>query len=174
MPQVEVTLEQLQRFVNDLTGAHKPVLARAMYDVADVLEETLEKEVFTNHGDTVEISTKQDLANYIRAGGNTHNPPKTPKKGRTYNKDYLARKARLGENRPHKYMEYGFYHGMNTTVTGYDKVQLSAKPPETSEKGIEYMVLHERRRSVLKLAFLRGWNKIIKAIINRFKEEVSI
>lgn len=172
MPQIEITLDQMRKFVRDISGFHKPIINRALIDTEGVLRETLENDVFTNHNDTVEIPTKDDLRKHIKGGGSNHNPPRTPKKGKSYNQEYLDKKRRLGENKPHKYMEYGFWHGIDIRKK-YGSVVMEAKPPETSEKGNRYMVLHERNRSVLKLAFLRGWQKIIDTIVKRLAKEAK-
>jgi hypothetical protein len=170
MPQVEITLEQMSKFLDDW----KPIKYRALQDVVGVLEETLENDVFTTHDDTVNIPTKSHLQRYIKAGGQNHNPPRTPVKGNSYSPEYLRRKrTKSGFYKPHVYEEFGFYHGITTRVK-YGSVVMEAKMPETAEdKGFDYLSHHEKRRSVLKLAFLRGWQKIINKIIDRLKKEAK-
>lgn len=165
--QIEITLDQLQSFLDNW----KPIKHRILYDLVDVLEQSLIDNVFTSHDDTVNIPTKEDLERYIKSGSN-HNPPRTPVRGREYNPEYLERKRRMGEHLPHKYQEYGFWHGIDTGVR-YGSVVMEAKMPETSEKDFDYLSHHEKRRSVLKLAFLRGWNDIIKTIRDRLARELK-
>jgi len=174
MPQIEITLDQLKNFIGDISGFHKPVINRALYDVAGVLEETLENDVFTTHDDTVHIPDKDVLRSNIKTGGRSHNPPRTPIKGATYSPEYLDRKKKGGGfYKPHVFENFGFYHGIDIKV-GQGNVIMEAKVPETAEdKGFDYMTHHEQRRSVLKLAFLRGWQKIINTIVKRFEKEAK-
>jgi len=169
MVQAEVTLEQFIKFLDDW----KPIKFRCLQDIVGVLEESLDKAVFTTHDDTVHIQSKADLQRYIKSGGRSHFPPRTPVKGNAYSPKYLELKNRLGEHKPHKFQEYGFYHGIEVK-TIYDSVIMKAEMPETAEdKDFDYLTHHERRRSVLKLAFLRGWSRIVEAIIKRLKKEAK-
>lgn len=166
--QVEINLTQLIKFLRDWG----PIKWRCLNDVEGVLHETLENKVFTKHDDTVRIETKDDLRRYIRSSRG-HNPPHTPQKGAPYNEEYLKRKSRLGENRPHKYMNHGFWNNIDIR-TVYNKVRMTAEMPETSDKDFNYLLLHEKNRSVLKTAFLRGWGDIVKTIIRRLARELTV
>ena len=164
MPTITITLEQLGKFLGKLSPDYS-IRRLALIDAKNVLENTFKNDIFTNHSDTDHIPTKEALRRLIKSKG------KAPK-GKAYNKEYLARKRRIGEHSPHKYENYGFWMGTNI-VFDRGRVIMKTKPLESATKDFDYLSLHERNRSVLKATFLRSWQKLIKAVINRYKIEAQ-
>lgn len=164
MPQITITLEQLEQFLDRLNPDYG-IRRKALIDAKDVLKNTFENDIFTTHSDTDHIETKGDLRRLIKSKA------KAPK-GKPYNEEYLARKRRMGEHHPHKYENYGFWMGTDI-VFDRGSVVMKTKPLESSKKDFDYLSLHERNRSVLKATFLRSWQKLINAIINRYKTEAQ-
>lgn len=171
MPQITLTLEQLEKFLKKLNPV-STIRNKAFNKIVPVLENSLRKNVFTNHSDTVNISSKSELRRLIKSGG-------TGTKGKAYNKEYLERKRKLGEHKPHKYMDYGFWSGTNVIRDGDQVVMYTPQPVDANKYGKfkkgagDYLSYHETQRSVLKLAFLRAWQDIISTIINTYKEEAE-
>lgn len=175
--QIEITLEQLQNFLKKFNHARY----LSLIQIAHVLDDNMDKNVFTTHDDTVHIPTKQVLRENIKAGGINHDPPRTPMKGKPYNQEYLERKRKYGYFSPHVYEEYSFKHGIDIKVD-VDSLTMFLKMPETSDKDITgnfsdgsqtYPEYHEKQRSVLKLAFLRSWQEIMRTIRDRMAKEAQ-
>ena len=163
MPEVEITLEQFGKFLEKLEK--KTVRRIALLECVDILKQSLFEKVFTNHNDTYNIPTKDELRRLIKSGAK-------PKKAPPYSEEYLKRKKRMGENKPHKYENYGFWSGIDVRYDSGSLV-MEVEELETNEKGMEYMVIHESRRSVLKLAFLRAWEEIMEKIIEKYADEAK-
>lgn len=166
--QIEITLEQLAKFIPKLTVAGGGVKYRSILKCIPILEQSLLNNVFRKpHSDTVKIESKTELANLIKGG--TGHKPASASPGDSYNKEYLALKKRLGENYPHKFMDYGFWMGVDV-IPGYgDSLKMKVEP--VMHKGFDYLSHHENRRSVLKRAFLDAWQNIIDTIIDNIAEE---
>lgn len=171
MPQITLTLEQLDKFLKKLSPK-TIVRDKAFEGIKSVLKESFRRNVFTTHTDTVNISTKSELRRLIRSKG-------IGKKGKAYNKEYLERKSRLGEHQPHKYTEYGFWDGTSVKIKNDQVVMETEQPTDARKSGKfkrglgDYLSYHETQRSVLKLAFLRAWQDIISTTINTYKEEAE-
>lgn len=165
--QIELSLEQLVKFIPKLVGTGKNAKTRALYRCMPILKDSLIKNVFQKpHSDTVTIESKSELANLIRRGAN-HNPAEA-RAGPAYNQEYLERKRSLGENMPHKFMDYGFWDGTRVVPSG-NSIKMEAK--SRTHKGFPYMEHHEQRRSVLKRAFLDSWQRLIGTIIDQLAKE---
>jgi len=182
MPKIEITLGQLKSFLDNIDYS----LYQAYKDAANYLIGTADQNVFTTHDDTVHIPTKQDLQRHIRSATG-HNPPRTPVAGKEYSPEYLERKQKEGGHySPHVWRENGFYHGFDKWLElsggrGY-VLKIGIIPPETWENpggtfkdgSQNYLEHHERRRSVLKTLFLRGWNgmfdTIVKSLMGSLKD----
>ena len=135
------------------------------------LKDSFNKHVFTNHSDTKKIASKRELAVLIARGGKDHIPG-SPRSGAPYNTEYLARKAQMGESRPHVYENHGFLDGTEVYFYG-NGIRMSTQ--SIIQRGFDYLEHHERNRSVLKLTFLRAWQNIINNMINALaKEAISL
>ena len=171
MPQITLTLEQLGSFVKKL--ANDTIRNKALINIVPVLKDSLKKNVFTNHNDTVRIKDKAELKRLIRSKGKGIS-------GDPYNSEYLEKKRKLGENLPHKYRDYGFWSGTEVEKKGDQVVMSTPHSTDPAKKGRfkqgshdDYLSYHETQRSVLKLAFLRAWQDIISTTINTYKEEAQ-
>jgi len=164
MPTITITLEQLGKFLDRLNPDYG-IRRLALLDARDVLLETFENNIFTNHGDVDYIPTKSDLRRLIKAKAQAPS-------GKPYNEEYLKRKRRMGEHQPHKYENYGFFMGTDIKFDS-GRVIMQTKPLETSTKDFDYLSLHESQRSVLKATFLRSWQRLIDVVINRYKIEAQ-
>lgn len=167
--QIDITLEQLKKFIPKLTvtggGGAK---LRAILKCIPVLEQSLLNNVFRKpHSDTVKIESKAELATLIKGGSN--HKPASARPGASYDKEYLALKRRLGENMPHKFMDYGFWMGVDVLPRRGNSIQMKVEP--ILHKGFDYLSHHEKRRSVLKRAFLDAWQDIIDTIITHMAVE---
>ena len=166
--EIEITLDQLKKFIPKLTVSGGGVKYRSILKCIPVLEQSLLNNVFRKpHSDTVEIKNKRELASLIARGVNHKPAPARP--GAQYSREYLALKRRLGEYYPHKFMDYGFWMGTQVLPGFGDSLKMKVKP--ILHKGFNYLSHHEERRSVLKRAFLDAWQDIIKTIINNIAEE---
>lgn len=161
---ITLTLEQLRKFLDNFYEIRRKVLLECV----SVLYETLYNEVFTDHDDTYTIKTMKELENLIKGSGHV---PTEPPKAPPYNKEYLKRKQRMGENKPHKYENYGFWQGTEAYY-GSGFLYLETQYQETNEKDFDYLSHHEERRSVLKLTFLRAWQKLIDKMIDVYAKEM--
>ena len=74
----------------------------------------------------------------------------------------------MGESRPHVYENYGFLNGTNVYFTGNEVIM---KTTPIMQRGFNYLAYHEIQRSVLKLAFLRAWQRIIDNMIKALIKE---
>jgi len=167
--QINITLEQLLSFIKSLQARSGGAKYRALMKCEPVLRKSLLNNVFKKpHSDTVNIQTKEDLQNLIKSG-NDHKPG-IANKGAPYSTEYLRRKELLGEEYPHKYMDYGFWHGTDVNMIG-ESLVMEAKPEY--HKGFEYLSHHEERRSVLKRAFLDAWQELIDTIIKQLAKEAQ-
>ena len=168
--QIEITLDQALKFIQGIrVGARGGPTYRALVECVPVLQESLLKNVFRKpHSDTVTIPTKADLQALIKSGSS--HQPANARPGPQYNQEYLARKRRLGEFYPHKYMEYGFWMGIDTYMRGSDLVM---KTEPIIHRGFDYMSHHEGRRSVLKRAFLDAWQDVINTLIKHYAKEAK-
>jgi len=168
--QIEITLEQLKNFLPKLTVTGGGTKFRSILKVIPVLQQSLLNNVFRKpHSDTVKIESKRELATLI-AGGTNHKP-KQARAGDPYSKEYLTLKRKLGENYPHKFTEYGFWHGAEVLPGFGDSLKMKVEP--IMKKGFDYLSHHEERRSVLKRAFLDAWQDIISTIIENVAEEAK-
>lgn len=168
--QIEITLKQLKELVQSLQVQSGGTLFRSMDKCIPVLEDSLIKNVFKKpHSDTVKIENKRELAVLI-ARGSSHVPAR-PRAGASYNREYLALKRRLGENYPHKFMEYGFWHGTEVSMGRGNSVKMKTEP--ILIRGFNYLAHHEERRSVLKRAFLEAWQDIIFTIRDNIVKEAK-
>lgn len=166
--QIEMTLDQLRSFIPKLTVTGGGVKYRAILKCIPILEQSLLNNVFQKpHSDTVKIESKRELAALIARG--TGHKPAPAKRGEPYDQKYLALKRRLGENMPHKFMDYGFWMGTQV-IPGYGD-SLVMKTQQILHKGFDYLSHHEKRRSVLKRAFLDAWQNLIDTIIAHIAEE---
>ena len=163
--QITLTLKQLSKFVDNFYTIRR----KALRECIPILYNTLYTEVFTDHNDTYTISTIAELESLI-SGGSDHNPSQ-PRKGPAYNPEYLKRKERMGEHKPHKYENYGFWQGTQAFFDSGSLV-LETQYQETNEKDFDYLSHHEERRSVLKLTFLRAWQTLIEKMIDVFAKEM--
>jgi len=170
MPTITLTLEQLQKFLKRLNPDYG-IRRLALLKCLPVLERTLRNRVFTYEEGNVNIKTKEELRRLISSGKMTHTPA-TPNPGATYDPDYLARKKRMGEDKPHKYENYSFW---NNTEIRHDsgKIIMETQMSPTAEKNFDYLSHHERRRSVLKTTFLLSWQEIIETIIETYAKEAK-
>jgi len=167
MTTIELSLEELAKFIPTLIGERGGVKYRALLKCIPVLEKSLLNNVFRKpHSDTVQIESKRELQQLIQSGKDHKPAPARP--GAQYSEEYLARKRRLGEHYPHKYMDYGFWMGTEVYPRG-DSLIMKAEP--ATHKGFDYLSHHEERRSVLKRAFLDAWQTIIETIKDHLVEE---
>jgi len=165
---IELTLEQLANFIPKLTVTGGGAKYRSILKCIPVLEQSLLNNVFRKpHSDTVEIKSKGELANLIKRGSG--HKPASARPGAAYSSEYLARKARYGENLPHKFMDYGFWMGVDIFPSMGDSIRMKVEP--ILHKGFDYLSHHEKRRSVLKRAFLDAWQDLIDTIIKHMAEE---
>lgn len=177
--QIEMTLEQLKNFIPKLVGDQAGgAKFRAILKCIPVLEKSLLNNVFRKpHSDTVEIRNKRELATLIASG--TNHKPAQARTGAPYSSEYLALKKRLGENYPHKFMNYGFWQGIDVDIGRGNSLRMKVEPimkkrnKKTKGKTFDYLSHHEERRSVLKRAFLDAWQEIIDTIINHIAEEAK-
>lgn len=177
MPTVEITLEQLRKFLKRFNNLE--IRRLALLECLPVLENTLRTRVFTYEEGNVTIATKDELRKLIRGGGIKHNPGKAPK-GKSYNSKYLARKSRMGEDKPHKYEDYSFWNHTDISYTAGTIIMKTEMSP-TKEGGTgnfkdgseNYLQYHERHRSVLKTTFLLSWQEIIETILEVYAEEAK-
>lgn len=163
--QITITLEQLKKLLAQPYHNKYVMLESAVKP----LEDSFNKNVFTNHGDTKKIASKRELQVLIARGGRSHRPAR-PRRGKNYNQEYLERKAQMGETRPHVYENYGFLHGTTIYFHGSGIVMSTRS---IMQRGFDYLEYHERNRSVLKLTFLRAWQNIIDNMINAFIKEAK-
>ena len=169
---VTITLDQLKKFIDQPYHNRFVMLESAVKPLKD----SLGNYVFTNHNDTKQIRDKRELAVLIARGGKSHRPAR-PRRAKKYNAKYLVRKIKhMGERRPHVYENYGFLHGTDVTFNGVD-VTMKTRPG--SKRGAfqqgqgDYLSYHETQRSVLKLAFLRAWQKIFDNMIEALAREAT-
>lgn len=171
--QIEMTIEQLKNFLPKLESKGGGVKSKAILRCIPILERSLLNNVFKkSHSDTVQIWSMNELGTLIARGVN-HKPAQA-RRGKPYSKKYLALKKRLGENMPHKFMDYGFWHGIHVMPRGSSagaSLIMQVKP--ILHRGFNYMEHHEKRRSVLKRAFLDAWQKMIDMIIKIIAEEAT-
>ncbi len=169
MTTIEMDLGQLKRFIPKLVSESGGTKFRAVLKCKPILEKSLIDNVFNKpHSDTVKISSMNELGTLIARGVN-HKPAKA-REGDQYSKEYLALKRRLGERKPHKFMDYGFWHGISVLPIG-NSIKMRVKP--ILHRGFNYLKHHEERRSVLKRAFLDAWQDIIRTIIRHIAEEAK-
>ena len=167
--QIEITLEQLVKFLDKFGVDNGGIRTRAMTKVIPVLEQTLQNKVFrVPHSDTSKIQNIKELQTLIARSGKGSHKPASAIPGAPYSKEYLLRKASYGEYYPHKFWNYGFYHGIEFYQRGISVVM---KADPIYERGFDYMSHHERRRSVLKRTFLLAWQDIIDVLIKHYAEE---
>lgn len=168
MPQIEITLDQLDSLVKSLQVEGGGVKYRSIIKCIPILEKSLLNNVFRKpHSDTKKIESIRELALLIAQGSN-HKPAQA-RSGEPYNKEYLERKRRLGEHYPHKYMDYGFWSGIEIFPSAGNSLRMKCEP--IYHKGFNYLAHHEERRSVLKRAFLDAWQDIVDTIIKNIAEE---
>lgn len=168
--EIEISLEQLMKFIPKLTVHGGGAKFRAILKCIPVLEQSLLNNVFRKpHSDTVKIESKRELATLIASG--TNHKPASARQGDPYNREYLALKKRLGENYPHKFMDYGFWMGTQVLPGRGDSLKMKVEP--VTHRGFDYLSHHEERRSVLKRAFLDAWQNIIFTIRDHIAEEAT-
>ena len=164
--EITVDLETMEWFLKDhIQRYYKRVL---MNELKSVLEEGFKKNFERPHSETYKIETKAELVELIRQG--SQHRPKQPRPGAQYNPEYLEKKEKLGEYSPHKFLEYGFYHGTKIYPTA---VRLVMKTEPIYKKGFDYLSFHEQNRSVLKMSFLNSWQDIINKIIETTVEVLT-
>ena len=161
--EIKITLGQLKRFLAQPYHNKFVMLESAVKPLKD----TFDRHIFTTHIDTKKIVSKRELAVLIARGGKSHIPG-SPRGGATYNSEYLQRKARMGESRPHVYENHGFLDGTEIYFYG-NGIRMSTR--SIIQRGFDYLAHHERNRSVLKLTFLRAWQNIIDNMINALSKE---
>ncbi len=174
---ITITLEQLDKFLKKLKPDYT-VRHNTLFKLVPILEKSLRENVFRRpHSDTSKIESKDELKALIRTGSN--HVPASARSGKQYNEEYLARKRRLGEVYPHKYMEYGFWMGTEANKDAGSVVMKTAKPTDPKKFGRfkkgdgDYLSYHETQRSVLKRAFLMAWQNIIDEIIESYAKEAQ-
>lgn len=166
---IEITLEQLLKTINNL----KTVKWDMLKSSKQVLKRTLVDKVFKYSTGNKHIEDKDEMRTLISAAkGSSAHIPGVPYMGKVYNTEYLKRKQRMGELKPHKYENYGFWYGIKIKVNAYE-LRMKAKRPQTSDKSFDYLTHHERRRSVLKLAFVLGWRDIMMEMIKTLAKDMT-
>lgn len=169
--EIKLTLEQTKKFLDKFGVANGGIRLRALLKTIPILEETLRTKVFhVPHSDTSKIESIKELQTLIARSGKGSHSPAPARPGAQYNQEYLDRKHRNGEFYPHKFWNYGFYHGIEIYSVG-TSIVMRADP--VYKKGFDYMSHHERNRSVLKRAFLESWEDIIQAIIKHYAWEAK-
>ena len=167
--QIEITLDQLNKFIDNIN----PIVYKSLWDAKDELEKAFYEKVFTYWGGVKKIEDMNELRKLISAAkGRPDHRPGRPRQGERYNTEYLERKERMGIHKPHIYENYSFLRGTDFNVIG-NSIIMKTEMPETSDKTFDYLTHHEKRRSVLKLTFLKAWQNIIKAIIERLAKEAK-
>jgi hypothetical protein len=157
---ISITLEQLNKFL----GRLQEIKRLALIDAEHVLEQTFIQDTMSqDHDNVLNIKKMSELRDLIRSGGQA-------KKAKPYNKEYLDRKRRLGENSPHKFMNYGFWMGTDI-FSGSEKLTMKTKGIQN--RGFSYLQFHETQRSVLKTTFLKSWQGIINIILARYAIEAQ-
>jgi len=172
MPSITITLEQLDKFLNRLNPNHE-IRRLALIDAQQVLENTFEQVVMAqDHSSVVHIKDKAELKRLIKTRS-------TAPKGKPYNQEYLAKKRRLGEHSPHKFMDYGFWMGTKIRYDTGRVIMKTRKSTDPKKRGNfkagqgDYLSYHETQRSVLKATFLKGWQNLINIIIARYAIEIQ-
>lgn len=163
MVQIEITLEQLKRFL----GGIKYSSYRGLAKCEPILWQGFRSAFRVPHSQTTQITDKNELARLIR---NTNHRPAPARPGPAYNVEYLKRKQRLGEHYPHKFTDYGFWMGTDINMIGES---LQMKTPPILHRGYNYLAKHEATRSVMKKAFLNSWQEIINTLIENYAEEAQ-
>lgn len=164
--QITITLDQLKKFIAQPDRNKSIMLSSAVKP----LNITFNRSIFTHHNDTKKIATKAELQVLIAKGGRSHRPAR-PRPADPYNNEYLTMKVmHMGETRPHVLENYGFLHGTKLKIEG---LRLVLKTQPIMKKGVNYLEIHERNRSVLKLTFLRAWQNIINNMVNALANEAK-
>ena len=162
----------LTKFLKFLEGLQDGTINRKAYDkINRSLRWSLDNNVFghqQHEGNVYEIPTQSDLELLIMSGGRSHKPG-TPRQSH-YSKEYLAKKRVM--NLPaHEYKREGFKQG-TIVITEADRVLITTPAEATTVRGTNYGIIHERRKSVLKYAFLSAWQDIIGDIVDTYADEV--
>lgn len=176
--QIEAPIENVIKFIKNF----KSVRWHTYQKLIPILEQTLIRDVFNYQTGNKTIRSKSDLRRLISAakGTSQHIPGRAPQ-GPNYSAEYLRKKQKLGELRPHKYMNYGFWQGIEFYIFGgnifmeANELESSNKSPWEDSEGnmVNYLEHHEKRRSVLKLTFLLSWQELIQAIIKSFAKSIK-
>lgn len=170
--QIEITIDQLLKFLSIFGKSQYGIQYRALSECIRVLEDSLLHNVFgKSHGETKKIENKQELASLISSGvmRGDHKPAEA-RKGDIYYSPYLRKKELYGEDFPHKFLDNGFWDGIDVNMIGPD---LQMKVESIIKRGFDYLAHHEKNRSVLKLSFLEAWQDIIRTIIEKYAEEIK-
>ena len=169
MTTVKTTLTKFLRFLNGLQDG--TVNQKAYEKIKRTLRWSLDNNVFghqQHEGNVYEIPTQSDLEMLIMSGGRSHKPG-TPRESH-YSKEYL-RKKRVMNLPAHEYKQMGFRQG-TIVIKKIDKVLITTPIEAVTSRGYPYGVIHERKKSVLKYAFLSAWQNIIEDIIETYADEV--
>lgn len=162
---IKATVQQALKFVR-LESIDQRYTWNVLEEVVPLLEDVLKNEVFRSHQETYHIPDEQALVARIRAGDTTPD-------GAQYNLEYLQRKLKQGETRPHKLANYAFWIGVNAKHKR-NELEVRWSDPGTITKAFDYITLHESKRSVLKSVFLLAWERLITQIIDKYAEFIQL
>ena len=169
MTTVKTTLTKFLKFLNGLIDG--TVNQKAYEKIKRTLRWSLDNNVFghqQHEGNVYEIPTQSDLEMLIMSGGRTHKPG-MPRQAH-YSKEYLRKKRILGLP-AHEWKREGFKQG-TIVIKQADKVLITTPIEAVTSRGYPYGVIHERKKSVLKYAFLSAWQDIIGDIVDTYADEV--
>lgn len=169
MVTVKTTLTKFLKFLKALQDG--TVNDKAYDKIRRTLRRSLDENVFgkmQHEGNVFEIPTQSDLELLIMGGGRSHKPGQ-PRESH-YSKEYLEKKRVL--NLPaHEWKQRGFREGTEV-IKQAGKVIMRTPAEATTNRSYNYGPIHERKKSVLKYAFLSAWQNIIEDIVKTYADEI--
>lgn len=167
--QIELTIEQL---INFLKKPFWSTVFAAYEDCKAVLEKVLKEKVFNYATGNKNIRDFGELVSLVSSAKNSaRHKPGAARDGKPYASSTLQKKESMGEHRPHKFENYGFWSGIEEDIIGFS-LKLYVRELETNNKGYDYLLAHEKERSVLKTTFLLAWQELIETIVKRYATEM--
>lgn len=170
--EIKVKLTKLLSFLKGIDDGS--INDQALKEMIPILEDTFKNKVLgaSHEGGVFEIPTQADLEVLIMSnkGSVDHRPSKLPQKAK-YTPAYLRRKQTMDKG-PHTYLRMGIVKGTKVRIKS-DAVRMETDDNQVTRDGVNYAKIQEQRKSYLKSTFYWAWADLIKAIIDKYIDNLK-
>lgn len=164
MIRASISLKQAHKFLNQ-TGNFGKIKIKSEEALVPVLRRTLYNEIFQTHAKSWVIPDGTTLRQRIQSRD-------VYPDGAPYSPQYLLRKLKSGDKifKPGVYRDFGFWQNIDFYYHWPHGVKVRWKRQPRKHRGVDYIEIHERHRSVIRSTFLMAWAEMMDTILETYKD----